>query len=97
MKKIMQFSYLSNRLCFDFFNILYKDKFNARNEIIKLCAEEGMYPIFPRNIYHPNLDSYHKFILHDSLNFFLKSNRAKTFEEILEQTILSKEDVRKYK
>lgn len=42
MKNIMQFSYLSNRLCFDFFNISYKDKFNARNEIIRLCVEEGM-------------------------------------------------------
>ena len=69
-----------------------------KNTIIKIIQlEEGMYPIFPRNIYHPNLDSYHRFILHDSLNFFLKSSRAKTFEEILEQTILSKEDVRKYK
>lgn len=69
-----------------------------KRTIIKIIQlEEGMYPIFPRNIYHPNLDSYHRFILHDSLNFFLKSSRAKTFEEILEHTILSKHDVWKYK
>ncbi len=67
------------------------------NTIIKIIQlEEGMYPIFPRNIYHQNLDRYHRFILYDSLNFFLKSSRTKTFEEILEQTILSKKDVRKY-
>lgn len=69
-----------------------------KNQIVKIIQlEEGMYPILPRNIYHPNLHSYHRFILHDVLNFFLKNERAKTFEEILEQTILSKKDVRKYK
>lgn len=68
-----------------------------KNTIIKIIQlEEGMYPIFPGNIYHQNLDRYHRFVLYDWLNFFLKSSRTKTFEEILEQTILSKKDVRKY-
>ena len=67
------------------------------NHLIKIIQlEEGMYPIFPGNIYHQNLDSYHRFVLYDWLNFFLKNEIVKTFEEILEQTILSKKDVRKY-
>lgn len=70
---------------------------NERSIIKIIQLEEGMYPILPRKIYPPSLDKYHKFISHDSLNFFLKSNRAETFEEILEQKILYKEDVRKYK
>lgn len=69
-----------------------------KRSIIKIIQlEEGMYPILPRNIYPQSLEKCHRFILHDSLNFFLKSSRAETFEEILEQKILSKEDVRKYK
>lgn len=68
------------------------------NQIVKIIQlEEGMYPILPRNIYHQNLDRNHRFILYDPLNFFLKNERVKMFEEILEQTILSKADVRKYK
>ena len=69
-----------------------------KRTIIKIIQlEEGMRPILPRKIYPQSLDKYHKFILHDSLNFFLKSNRVEPFQEILEQKILSKEDVRKYK
>jgi hypothetical protein len=70
---------------------------NERTIIKIIQLEEGMYPILPRKIYPPSLDKYHKFILHDTLNFFLKSNRVEMFQEILEQKILSQEDVRKYK
>lgn len=68
-----------------------------KRTIIKIIQlEEGMYHIFPK-IYPQSLEKYHRFISHDSLNFFLKSNRVEMFQEILEQKILSQEDVRKYK
>ena len=70
---------------------------NERSIIKIIQLEEGMYPILPRKIYPPSLDKYHKFILHDSLNFFLKSIRVGPYHEILEQNILSQEYVRKYK